>query len=226
MRASIRYFETEDWNGIPGQWWFGGGTDITPNYVVAEDMQHFHGTLKSMCDAHDPTFYPRFKKWCDEYFYIKHRGETRGLGGIFFDDLNDRPKDQLLAFSKDALAAVSEAYVPIIQKHKDDAFDAKQREWQQVRRGRCVRQRIQWIMTRVLYTIIFCYHPCIINRYVEFNLVYDRGTTFGLKTGGRTESILMSLPVTGKMRDCGNESTHNKRNQITIPFVCCSNMAV
>ena len=136
-----RYFETEDWNGIPGQWWFGGGTDITPSYVVPEDMQHFHGTLRRVCDAHDPAFYPRFKKWCDDYFCIRHRGETRGLGGIFFDDLNDRPKDQLLDFARDALAAVAEAYVPIIVKHKDDAFTDKQREWQQIRRGRCVAER-------------------------------------------------------------------------------------
>uniref|UniRef100_A0A1D1ZYS9 coproporphyrinogen oxidase n=1 Tax=Auxenochlorella protothecoides TaxID=3075 RepID=A0A1D1ZYS9_AUXPR len=168
MHFNYRYFETEEWNGIPAQWWFGGGTDITPNYVVPEDMAHFHGTLKGVCDRHDPEYYPRFKKWCDEYFLIKHRGETRGLGGIFFDDLNDRPAEDILAFSTDAMNAVVEAYVPIVTAHKDDAFDPKQREWQQVRRG----------------------------RYVEFNLVYDRGTTFGLKTGGRIESILMSLPVT------------------------------
>jgi coproporphyrinogen III oxidase len=85
-----RFFQTEDWNGIPGQWWFGGGTDITPCYVVEEDMKHFHGTYKAVCDRHDPAFYPKFKKWCDEYFLIGHRKETRGLGGIFFDDLNDR----------------------------------------------------------------------------------------------------------------------------------------
>jgi coproporphyrinogen III oxidase len=85
-----RFFQTEDWNGIPGQWWFGGGTDITPCYVVEEDMKHFHGTYKAVCDKHDPAFYPKFKKWCDEYFMISHRKETRGLGGIFFDDLNDR----------------------------------------------------------------------------------------------------------------------------------------
>ena len=104
-------------------------------------MRHFHGTLRRVCDAHDPAFYPRFKKWCDDYFCIRHRGETRGLGGIFFDDLNDRPKDQLLDFARDALAAVTEAYVPIIVKHKDDAFTDKQREWQQIRRGRCVAER-------------------------------------------------------------------------------------
>ncbi len=84
------YFETDEWNGIPGQWWFGGGTDITPAYLDVEDMKHFHGTYKAVCDRHDPAYYKRFKEWCDEYFLIKHRGERRGLGGIFFDDLNDR----------------------------------------------------------------------------------------------------------------------------------------
>lgn len=87
---ACRFFQTEDWNGIPGQWWFGGGTDITPIYVVPEDLKHFHGVYKAVCDRHDPEYFPKFKKWCDEYFTITHRKETRGLGGIFFDDLNDR----------------------------------------------------------------------------------------------------------------------------------------
>jgi coproporphyrinogen III oxidase len=164
------YFETEAWNGIPGQWWFGGGTDITPSYIDEADMKHFHGTYKAVCDRHDPAYYPRFKKWCDEYFLIGHRGETRGLGGIFFDDLNDRPADEILAFSTDAVNHVVEAYVPIVKRHKDDAFTEQEKRWQQLRRG----------------------------RYVEFNLVYDRGTTFGLKTGGRIESILMSMPLTSR----------------------------
>mmetsp|Transcript_10172 Transcript_10172/g.25358 ORF Transcript_10172/g.25358 Transcript_10172/m.25358 type:complete len:366 (-) Transcript_10172:793-1890(-) len=168
MHFNYRYFATDDWNGIPGQWWFGGGTDITPCYVVPEDMKHFHSTYKKVCDRHDPEYYPKFKKWCDEYFLIKHRGETRGLGGIFFDDHNDRPAEEIIKFSEDALNHVVEAYCPIIKKHKNDPFTPEQKQWQQVRRG----------------------------RYVEFNLVYDRGTTFGLKTGGRIESILMSMPET------------------------------
>ena len=168
MHFNYRYFETEEWNGLPGQWWFGGGTDITPSYVDVDDMKHFHGTYKKVCDRHDPTYHAKFKKWCDDYFLIGHRGERRGLGGIFFDDLNDKDPETILKFSTDAVNSVVESYCPIVVKHKDDAFTPEQKEWQQLRRG----------------------------RYVEFNLVYDRGTTFGLKTGGRIESILMSLPLT------------------------------
>ncbi|KAL6750067.1 coproporphyrinogen III oxidase chloroplast precursor [Haematococcus lacustris] len=167
MHFNYRYFETEDWAGIPGQWWFGGGTDITPSYLYEEDMKHFHGVYKQICDKHDPEYYPRFKSWCDDYFLIKHRGERRGLGGIFFDDLNNKPADEIMSFSEECVNNVVAAYAPLVVKHKDDAFTQQQKEWQGVRRG----------------------------RYVEFNLVYDRGTIFGLKTGGRIESILMSLPV-------------------------------
>mmetsp|Transcript_26335 Transcript_26335/g.49825 ORF Transcript_26335/g.49825 Transcript_26335/m.49825 type:complete len:376 (-) Transcript_26335:56-1183(-) len=165
MHFNYRYFETDG-----GVWWFGGGTDITPSYINEEDMAHFHGTYKKVCDNHDPTFYPKFKAWADRYFVISHRNETRGLGGIFFDDLNDRDPDTIFEFSKEALGSVVNAYGPIVEKHKDDPFTEKEKEWQQIRRG----------------------------RYVEFNLVYDRGTVFGLKTGGRIESILMSLPLTSR----------------------------
>lgn len=161
MHFNYRYFETDG-----GVWWFGGGTDITPSYLDRDDMKHFHGTYKEACDKHDVEFYPKFKKWADDYFKIPHRGETRGLGGIFFDDLNDRDPEKLLAFAKEGLSSVVPAYTPIVAKHMDDPYTTKQKEWQQMRRG----------------------------RYVEFNLVYDRGTIFGLKTGGRIESILMSLP--------------------------------
>lgn len=174
MHFNYRFFQTEDWNGVPGQWWFGGGTDITPCYVVEEDLKHFHGTYKAVCDRHDPAYFPKFKKWCDEYFLIGHRKETRGLGGIFFDDLNDRPAEEILAFSKDAVNHVVKAYCPIVKKHMNDSFTEEQKQWQQIRRG----------------------------RYVEFNLVYDRGTTFGLKTGGRIESILMSMPLTSRWEYC------------------------
>lgn len=164
MHFNYRIFLTN------GGWWFGGGTDITPCYVDADDMRHFHGVYKDVCDRHDPEFYPKFKQWADEYFMIKHRGECRGLGGIFFDDLNDRDPELIFRFCKDAVNHVAAAYCPIVVKHKDDAFTVEEKRWQQIRRG----------------------------RYVEFNLVYDRGTIFGLKTGGRTESILMSLPETAR----------------------------
>ncbi|KAG1660383.1 hypothetical protein FOA52_007288 [Chlamydomonas sp. UWO 241] len=167
MHFNYRYFETEEWNGIPGQWWFGGGTDITPSYLDVDDMKHFHGAYKEVCDKHDPAYYPKFKQWADDYFLIPHRGERRGLGGIFFDDLNDKAPEAILEFSKDCVNTVVSAYCPVVTKHKDDKFTEEQKQWQQLRRG----------------------------RYVEFNLVYDRGTTFGLKTGGRIESILMSLPL-------------------------------
>ncbi|GAY32556.1 Coproporphyrinogen-III oxidase 1 [Citrus sinensis] len=173
LHFNYRYFETDapkDTPGAPRQWWFGGGTDLTPAYIFEEDVKHFHSTQKSACDKFDPTFYPRFKKWCDDYFYIKHRGERRGLGGLFFDDLNDYDQEMLLSFATECANSVIPAYIPIIEKRKDTPFTDQHKAWQQLRRG----------------------------RYVEFNLVYDRGTTFGLKTGGRIESILVSLPLTAR----------------------------
>jgi coproporphyrinogen III oxidase len=148
-----------------GALWFGGGADLTPYYPVREDVVHFHRTWKSACDRHDPDFYPRFKKWCDEYFYLPHRGETRGVGGLFFDQLM-RDAERDFAFVRDAGAAFLDAYLPIARRRRGDAYGERERQFQLLRRG----------------------------RYVEFNLLYDRGTTFGLKTDGRTESILMSLP--------------------------------
>ncbi|KAK9838530.1 hypothetical protein WJX81_005837 [Elliptochloris bilobata] len=174
MHFNYRYFETEDWNGIPGQWWFGGGTDITPAYVNEADMRHFHGTYKAVCDRHDPEYYARFKAWADEYFFCKHREQRRGLGGIFFDDLNHKPRDEIMAFSSDALGAVEESYLPLVRAHKGDAYTEQNKRWQAMRRG----------------------------LYVEYNLVYDRGTTFGLKTAGRIESILMSLPLHARWEYC------------------------
>ena len=165
MHFNYRYFETDG-----GVWWFGGGTDITPAYLFEEDMKHFHGTYKEICDKHDPEYYAKFKKWADEYFVIKHRGETRGLGGIFFDDQNNKDPETHFKFSEECVNAVTDAYLPIVAKRKDSPFTEKEKEWQLMRRG----------------------------RYVEFNLVYDRGTVFGLKTGGRIESILMSLPETAR----------------------------
>jgi len=131
MHFNYRLFQTEC-----GVWWFGGGTDITPSYIDEDDMKHFHGTYKRVCDKHDPGFYGKFKKWADEYFVIKHRGETRGLGGIFSDDMNDRDPKKLLEFYTDAVNSVIESFVPIVEKHKNDEFTEKQKEWQGMRRGR------------------------------------------------------------------------------------------
>ncbi len=166
VHANYRYFELMD-----GQhWWFGGGADLTPSYLFSDDAAHFHQTLKAAADRTDPSFYPRFKAWCDEYFFIPHRGEARGVGGVFYDDLADRDADALLAFQTDMAGCFVEAYRPIIERRKDSPFTGANKAWQQLRRG----------------------------RYVEFNLVWDRGTTFGLKTGARTESVLMSLPLTAR----------------------------
>ncbi|KJZ72026.1 Coproporphyrinogen-III oxidase [Hirsutella minnesotensis 3608] len=171
VHLNYRYFETANPDGTSQAWWFGGGSDLTPSYLFDEDAIHFHKTLKKACDAHDKTYYPRFKKWCDEYFYNKHRGECRGVGGIFFDDLDESERDQenTFAFIQDCLKSFLPSYMPILEKRKDMLFTEKEKEWQQIRRG----------------------------KYVEFNLVHDRGTAFGLNTpGSRVESILMSLPLT------------------------------
>ena len=163
--CNYRYFERGD-GTVPGSWWFGGGADLSPSYLFEEDVRHFHRVHKEACDRHDPAFYPAFKRWCDEYFTLAHRGETRGVGGIFFDDLNDWAADDLLAFVADCAAAFLPAYLPLVERRAGTPYTAEQRDWQLQRRG----------------------------RYVEFNLIYDRGTSFGLRTGGRTESVLMSLP--------------------------------
>ncbi|EGP90071.1 unnamed protein product [Zymoseptoria tritici ST99CH_1E4] len=173
VHLNYRYFETANADGSTNAWWFGGGTDLTPSYLFDEDVIHFHRGIKEACDAHDKDYYSRFKKWCDEYFSVKHRGESRGVGGIFFDDLDESEKDQesLFAFCQSCLGAFLPSYIPIIQKRKDMPFTEKEKQWQQLRRG----------------------------RYVEFNLVHDRGTAFGLNTpGARIESILMSLPLTAR----------------------------
>jgi coproporphyrinogen III oxidase len=148
-----------------GDAWFGGGMDLTPYYLREEDAVHFHRTLKGSCDRHDPSYYPEFKRWCDEYFFLKHRGEARGIGGIFFDDLRDRP-EETFAFVRDVGDTFLAAYVPIAERRLSDRWTDAEKAWQLIRRG----------------------------RYVEFNLLYDRGTLFGLETKGRAESILMSLP--------------------------------
>jgi coproporphyrinogen III oxidase len=159
VHANFRYIEKGE------RWWFGGGSDLTPYRLYADDARHFHRVWKEVCDRHDPTYHRRFKKWCDEYFYLPHRGETRGVGGIFFDDLTG-DAERLFLFWKDAGEAFLRAYLPIVERRRAEPFDESERAHQLHRRG----------------------------RYVEFNLLYDRGTHFGLKTGGRAESILMSLP--------------------------------
>lgn len=175
VHLNYRYFETANADGSSGAWWFGGGSDLTPNYVFDEDAIHFHKSLKDVCDKYDKDYFPKFKKWCDEYFYNKHRRESRGIGGIFFDDLDETTKDKesLFGFAQDALRSFIPAYIPIINRRKDMPFTEQEKEWQQIRRG----------------------------RYVEFNLVHDRGTAFGLNTPGpRVESILMSLPLTASWK--------------------------
>ena len=168
VHANYRYFERPDPGGNParGSWWFGGGADLTPSYLFEDDAVHFHTVLKAACDGHDLAFYPRFKLWCDRYFLIPHRQEMRGLGGIFFDNLCDRPAAAVFAFVQACMQAFLPAYLPIVRRRCDHPYSSAQRAWQALRRG----------------------------RYAEFNLVYDRGTLFGLRTGGRIESVLMSLP--------------------------------
>ena len=147
-------------------WWFGGGFDLTPYYGFDEDAKHWHQTAKKACEPFGKDIYAEYKKWCDEYFYLKHRDEQRGIGGLFFDDLNEPNFELSFAQMQSVGDHFVPAYVPILEKRKDLDFSVEQRDWQLYRRG----------------------------RYVEFNLVFDRGTLFGLQSGGRTESILMSLP--------------------------------
>ena len=147
-------------------WWFGGGFDMTPYYGVEEDAKHWHQTAFDACQGFGDELYPKYKKWCDDYFYLPHRKEQRGIGGLFFDDLNEQGFEQSFAFMQSVGDHFIPAYVPILNKRKDSEYTQAQRDWQLLRRG----------------------------RYVEFNLVFDRGTLFGLQSGGRTESILMSMP--------------------------------
>jgi coproporphyrinogen III oxidase len=160
VHMNLRYLEPADGSG-----WFGGGIDLTPWYLFEEDAVHFHKTLRKVCDRYDPARYPAYKKQCDEYFYLPHRGETRGIGGIFFD-YQKTDLREFFRFVHDTGDAFLPAYLPIIERRRGMSWTDREREWQTVRRG----------------------------RYVEFNLLYDRGTLFGLETGGRTESILISLP--------------------------------
>ena len=165
VHMNVRFFSAGD------TWWFGGGMDLTPYYGFAEDAKHFHATCR---DALAPfgDYHPRYKRWCDEYFFLKHRGEPRGVGGIFFDDLADKSFDHSFALTRSVAEHFLPAYLPIVQRRKNDAYGERERAFQAYRRA----------------------------RYVEFNLVYDRGTLFGLQSGGRTESILVSMPPRAEWR--------------------------
>ena len=169
VHANWRYFEMYDKDGIIVDQWFGGGQDLTPYYLFEEDAKHFHQTCKTVCDKHHPNFYKDFKEKCDSYFYNTHRQEARGIGGLFFDYCKASEKMTMTNwydFVSNVGDSFLEAYIPIVEKRKNLSYSKEQRNWQEIRRG----------------------------RYVEFNLVHDKGTLFGLKTNGRIESILMSLP--------------------------------
>ena len=161
--ANVRFFIAEK-PGADPVWWFGGGFDLTPYYGFEEDAVHWHQTAADLCQPFGEDLYPRYKKWCDDYFYLKHRNEQRGIGGLFFDDLNTPDFDQSFGFMQ--AVGFTDAYLPIVERRKAMPWGERERDFQLYRRG----------------------------RYVEFNLVWDRGTLFGLQTGGRTESILMSMP--------------------------------
>ncbi|EEW09515.1 coproporphyrinogen III oxidase, aerobic [Vibrio mimicus VM573] len=163
--ANVRFFIAEKEGEAP-IWWFGGGFDLTPFYPFVEDCQFWHQTAKNLCAPFGAEIYNEHKAWCDRYFYLPHRNETRGIGGLFFDDLNEWPFEQCFAYMQAVGEGYTQAYVPIVEKRKNTPFTERERQFQLYRRG----------------------------RYVEFNLVLDRGTLFGLQTGGRTESILMSMP--------------------------------
>lgn len=163
--ANVRYFEAHPRDAAP-VWWFGGGFDLTPFYPFDEDCRHWHHVARALCAPFGAEVYPRYKRWCDEYFYLKHRSETRGIGGLFYDDLNAWDFATCLRFTEAVGQGFLDAYLPLVERRRSTPWGEREREFQLYRRG----------------------------RYVEFNLVYDRGTLFGLQSGGRAESILMSLP--------------------------------
>ena len=169
-------------------WWFGGGMDLTPHYGYAEDCRHFHLACRSALDKFDAALYPAFKKQCDEYFYIRHRGEMRGCGGIFFDDFSQGGFDNAFSVMRSVGDSFVHAYLPLIQKRKDINYGQREELWRDERRG----------------------------RYVEFNLVYDRGTLFGLQSGGRADAVLMSLPPSSRWRSL---STDNEAHKKLRPFL-------
>lgn len=189
--ANVRFFIAEK-EGEDPVWWFGGGFDLTPFYPVDEDVLHWHQVANDLCSPFGENVYSDYKKWCDEYFYLKHRDETRGVGGLFFDDLNKWDFDTCLDYIKAVGQGYIDAYVPIMNRRKNDEYTEQQRQFQLYRRG----------------------------RYVEFNLVFDRGTLFGLQSGGRTESILMSMPPLARWEynyQAEENSDEAKLNNYLVP---------
>ena len=187
IHMNVRYFEMD-----AERWWFGGGIDLTPHYIVPADAQWFHEQLATVCEQAHPEYYGQFKKWADDYFYLRHRQETRGVGGIFFDRLGpdaDLDKQELWRFTMAVGQSFAPIYTELINRHKTDAFGEEEVNWQRLRRG----------------------------RYVEFNLVWDRGTKFGLETDGRTESILMSLPPLAAW-EYNHVTADNSRETHTLPL--------
>jgi coproporphyrinogen III oxidase len=187
IHMNIRYFEMD--NGVK---WLGGGIDLTPHYIFEEDAKFFHSEIKKVCDKHNTNYYSKFKKWADDYFFITHRKETRGIGGIFFDRLNtdaDMSFEKNFAFWQDVGKAFAPTYVELINRNKNKTFTEQNKQWQLLRRG----------------------------RYVEFNLVYDKGTKFGLETNGRVESILMSLPkIAGWEYDFKTEKNSEEEKTLSL----------
>lgn len=186
VRFFIAYKEGED-----PIWWFGGGFDLTPYYGNEEDCKFWHQTAKDLCEPFGSDKYPKYKKWCDDYFYLKHRNEARGIGGLFFDDLNEDGFEQSFAFMQAVGNGFIEAYLPIVKARKDTEYGERQRQFQLYRRG----------------------------RYVEFNLVYDRGTHFGLQSGGRTESILMSMPPLVRWQYCYSPEQDSEEANLYSQFL-------
>jgi coproporphyrinogen III oxidase len=190
VHMNVRFFVATKAEAAP-VWWFGGGMDLTPYYGFDEDAAHFHRTCRSALDPFGAQYYPRFKRWCDDYFYLKHRQEPRGIGGVFFDDLSDESFEFSFALMRSLGDHFLDAWVPIAQRRRELAYGEVQREFQAYRRG----------------------------RYVEFNLVYDRGTLFGLQSGGRTESILMSLPPTVSWRYDWRPATGTPEEELYTRFL-------
>jgi coproporphyrinogen III oxidase len=188
--ANVRFFIAEK-PGEEAVWWFGGGFDLTPFYPFHEDVVHWHSVASKLCSPFGDNVYPDYKKWCDDYFYLKHRNETRGVGGLFFDDLNKQGFEKSFKFMQAVGNGFLDAYVPIVEKRKDISFGEKERDFQLYRRG----------------------------RYVEFNLVYDRGTLFGLQTGGRTESILMSMPPLVRWEYCYEPEPESKEADLYANYL-------
>jgi coproporphyrinogen III oxidase len=188
--ANVRFFIAEK-EGEEPVWWFGGGFDLTPYYGFEEDVIHWHQVSKKACSPFGEDAYPKYKQWCDDYFFLKHRDEPRGVGGLFFDDLNEQGFEHSFAFMQSVGNHYIDAYLPIIQKRKDHHYGERERDFQCYRRG----------------------------RYVEFNLVFDRGTIFGLQSGGRTESILMSLPPLVKWRYDWSPEADSKEAELYDVFL-------